>query len=295
MTCVRRVWLTLDGSSIELHDEAAGYFVTSFDLGSPDVREVTSNRPDADGIDDRTRYLGGRLISVDLSAISDAGAQIDAVAASFGPFMLPRLRPLLHYVLDRPGAPERVLTVRPHAYAFKVDDDHQRDVQLQFVAADPSAYDPTTQQVIAWSGASSTPGRTYPLHPPRTYPPGGGSPTTGILRSAGDVPVQPFVRIFGPITQPVVTFTLPDGRTFRIAFLASFTIGPGAWCDVDTRAKTAYYNSDPTQNMLARLDWSVTSWPVLPVHVDNRVTLTGAAPTTGVTQAVVTWQDGYLS
>jgi len=294
MTCVRQAWLTMGAATVQLHDEAAGYFVTSLDLGSPDVREVVNPRPDADGIDDRTRLLGGRVVSVDISAISDAGAQIDAVAASFAPFMVPRARPVLHYVLDRPGAPERTLIVRASAYAFKVDDDHQRDIQLQWIAADPVARDPTVKTATATAGGTVGGGRVYNLAFPRTYPAGGGSPSAAIIHSGGDVAVQPALRIYGPITGARVTITTPDATSFQVWFVSSFTIGAGAFVDVDTNAKTAYYNGDRTQNMLGRLDWPNVRWPVLPVGVDNTMTLTGNA-TTGITQVVATWQDGYLS
>jgi len=294
MTCVRQAWLTMGAAAIALHDEAGGYFVTSLDLGSPEVRQVTNNRPDADGIDDRTRYLGQRLISVDISAVLQAGATIDDVAASFAPYMVPRQRPTLHYVLDRPGAPERVMTVRGQAYAWKVDDDQVRAIQLQFVAADPTAYDPTIQQAAAWAGSTAAAGRVYNLAFARTYPAGGGAPSTGIIHGNGDLPVQPRLRIYGPISWPVVIFHTADGRTFRVAFLQSFTIGAGAWVDVDTKAKTAYYNGDTAQNMLARMDWSVNSWPVLPAGSDTLMTLTGGN-TSQVSQVVATWQDGFLA
>jgi hypothetical protein len=294
MTCVRQAWLTMGDDSVQLHNEPGGYFVTSLDLGSPDVRAVISHRPDADGADDRTQYLGSRLVSVDITAVLHAGAQIDAVAASFAPYMSPRQRPVLHYVLDRPGAPERTMTVRAAAYAWKADNDERRDIQLQFVAADPAAYDPTVQQATSAAGGVVGAGRTYSLTFGRSYPAGGGSPSTGIINSGGDLPVQPFLRIFGPITQPVVTFQTADGRTMRVAFLSTFAIGAGAYVDVDPDAKTARYMGDPAQNMLARLDWSLTTWPLLPAGSDNRMTLTGGN-SSGATQVLATWQDAFLT
>lgn len=58
--CVRKAWLTLGSTLINLEDPTQGYFCTQLDLGFPSVREVTNNKPDQDGTDDRTRFMGSR-------------------------------------------------------------------------------------------------------------------------------------------------------------------------------------------------------------------------------------------
>jgi hypothetical protein len=295
MTCVRRAWLTLDdGSSIDLEDVAAGYFCTSLDLGSPTVREVANNRPDRDGIDDRTRLFGARLISAAVTALDDAGATIDAVATSFGPYMTPNARPTLHYVLDRPGAPERVLTVRGAAYTWKLEGASQRDISLQWVAADPVAYDPAQRVVTAFAGTVAGAGRAYDLRYPRTYPTGTQSPTSSTIHGDGDLPVQPLLRIYGPITEPTVTIRAADGTLYVVGFLSSFSVGAGAFVEVDTAARTAYYLGDPAQPVLAQLDWTTLAWPVLPPGADHVMTLAGSASGAG-TQVQAIWQDGYYA
>jgi hypothetical protein len=291
MTCVRTAWLALDGNTVSLEDATRGYFCSSLDLGAPTVRDVMNNRPDQDGADDRTQYLGSRAVTADITALAGAGAQIDAVPGLFAPFMAPNTRPILHYVLDRPGAPERVLTVRPEAFAWAIVGDNQRDIQLQFVAADPIARDPTQRSATAWAGSSTGGGRSYPLTFPRAYG-AGGVAMVGIIHSNGDLPVRPLLRIYGPIGGATVHLTPPSGVPFVVAFLAGFTIAAGAWVDVDTIAHTAYYNGDPTQNMLAQIDWTQMAWPVLPAGVDNTFTLAGAG-TTGVSQVQAFWTDGY--
>src|SRR5215475_9017960 len=109
MVCVRKAWLVLGGSTVQLEDQSKGYFCTSLDLGYPNVREVVNNRPDQDGADDRTRLMGPRAVSADITAIRSVPAQVDAVASMFAPYMVPSARPVLHYVLDRPGVAERTL------------------------------------------------------------------------------------------------------------------------------------------------------------------------------------------
>src|SRR5262245_46074917 len=145
MVCVRQAWLDLNGSTRQLEDPSAGYFCSNLDLGFPVVRDVVTSRADQDGAPDRTQYFGMRVINAQLRALTGAGAQIDAVAAAFAPYMFPSARPVLHYVLDRPGTPERVMTVRGAGYSWPVEGAYERSIQLQWVAADPVAYDPAAR------------------------------------------------------------------------------------------------------------------------------------------------------
>lgn len=300
MVCVRRAWLTLDGDTVELHDEAAGYFVTELDLGSPDVREVTNGRPDRHGLDDRTALFGGRVVSVSISALVGAGAVLDEVAAMFAPYMLPGVRPTLHYVLDRPGLPERTLVVRAQTYAYKVDDAYQRDVQLAWVAADPVARDPAATTATAWAGASSAvAGRSYDLVFDRVYPAGSSAPAPAVIVSPGDVDVLPVIRIYGPITEASVRFS--DGAdpvgNGSVGLVASYVIPAGAYVEVDCDARTAYLNGNRQQSVLTSLDWleiSANGWPTIPARRPTTMSVTGSS-TTSATQAVATWNTGYLS
>jgi hypothetical protein len=290
-TCVRTAWLVLGTSTLLLEDATKGYFCTDLDLGFPTVREVVSDRPDQDGVDDRTMYMGARVVSASISAIQGAGAQVDAVASSFAPFMLPSARPVLHYVLDRPGAAERTLTLRAAGYAWPIAGPYQRDINLQWVAADPVARDPTQKTATAFAGTSPALGRIYPLTFNRTYPLGGVPGTTPNIVSNGEVPVRPLVRVYGPITGARVNF----GSYGVMAFQSNYIIDAGHFVDLDTANKTARRDSDPAQNVLAQLNWSTSTWPVLPVMpAFATMTVTGSN-TTSSSQVQAIWQDGFLS
>ena len=84
--CIRTAWLTLGALTLPLEDESRGYYCTQLDLGYPEVRDVTTNRPDQNGIDDRTQYFGSRLVSANILAQEPP---VDDVAAVFAPFMVP--------------------------------------------------------------------------------------------------------------------------------------------------------------------------------------------------------------
>ncbi len=295
MTCIRTAWLELDGTIMLLEDETAGYVLTNLDLGSPDIRSVVANRPDQDGTDDQTIYMGARAVSAEVTAYA---SQIDAVATQFAPYMVPSARPTLHYVLDRPGAPERMVTLRAAAYAWPLQGFGSRDIKLQWVAPDPVILDPEERSATAHAGTTLAPGRDYDLTFPRVYP--AGLPATDIVvRSDGDVKFSPHLRIYGPITAPVVNIRTEEPFDYTVAFINTFTIAAPKLQliqdpNIDTKAKTARYQNDPNQSVLGFLDWANVRWPVLPVHDDNVLSLTGDV-TDAVTQVVATWNDGYLT
>jgi hypothetical protein len=304
MDCARRAWLDLygDGSvTLQLEDGTAGYWCSDLDLGYPVVRAVTNDRAVADGTIDRTQFMGSRAVAASISAFANAGSMtVDQMAALFARYMAPSARPILHYVLDRPGNAERVITLRAAGATWPVSGPGtRRDIQLAWVAPDPIIRDAVAQSEAAWSGSSATPGRAYPLTYPRQYPPGTGAATTAIFTSPGDVAVSPLLRIYGPITGAYAQLqAVPrTGATItrRIAFESSFVINAGDWVDVDCVAHTALVNSDPTQPVLDRLDFSDTTWPqIMVAPYTNYLSLVGTSTNT-TSQVHAIWSDGYLS
>jgi hypothetical protein len=269
-TCVRRAWLVLGSLSLDLDSPAGGWFCQSLDLGYPTPREVVSNRPDQDGVDDRTQYMGSRVVSANITVLKGAGGRIDDVADNFAPFMVPAARPVLHYVLDRGTNPERTLTVRASGYSWPIVGANQRDIQLQFVAADPVARNPTQSSATATVA------------------------TPASITSPGDLPVRPLLNITGPVTKPAVTFTGPTNSTINT--IAGYVIAAGTYLQIDTVAKTAYLNGDHTQSRITSIDWLNTTWPVIaPAPAAATSMAIGGTATTGATQVAASWYDGYLT
>jgi hypothetical protein len=270
--CIRHAWLTLGSLSVPLQDETGGYFCTSLDLGFPAVREVVNNRPDRDGITDRTAYAGSRVVSAHITALAGAGARIDAVAAQFAPFTRPSARPVLHYVLDRPGTPERTFTLRGAGYSWPIAGPYQRDIQLQWVAADPYARDPVTKTVTATFTAD------------------------GVIAPAGDAPVGPLIRITGPVNGPSVQFVQDAAvNIWWVQFLPSFTIAAGHFIDINLTNRTVYLDGNPAEPRLASLDWTVSSWQWMPPAPSTTTMSLGGSTFTGATKVQAIWNDGYLT
>jgi len=291
--CVRRAWLTLDALTVALEDPAGQWVCTELDLGWPDVRDVVNNRPDQDGIDDRTRFFGARAISASITS-TPVLAQPDTLAGLFAPFMVPAARPVLHYVLDRPGTPEMTMTVRAASFAWPVSGKRVRNLELQWVASDPLPRSATVKTAAAFAGSALS-GRTYPLTFNRTYPAGGQAATTGQIRSDGDQPFGPLFRIYGPVTGPWlrVTNQITGDTLVWLVFSNAFTLAAGHYVEIDTTARTILVDGDPAQSAYQQVMWAASSWRKLQPGVTSLMTLSGTS-TSGVTQAVATWQDVYL-
>ena len=298
MVCVRSAWLELpDGSTLPLEDEAAGYFCSSLDLSWPDMRAVTSSRPDQSGIDDDTRFLGGRVVSADISALVGAGAIIDAVASAFGAYMMPDNRPMLHYVLERPGNPERVIgPLRGNGYGWPIAGADQRDIQLQWVAADPYVYDTTDNTVTAWFGTPTQTGRTYNDPYYRAHGRDYGTkqeagPTIAYMVNGGDVAAHPVLRIYGPVTAPVIYM---GGGAGLVVMSSDARIDAGDYVTVDASKHLAYRGENPDDSVISWVNFQNTVWPVLPPRSNTYLYPTGQ-DYTHISQVSATWRDGFLS
>ena len=149
------------------------------------------------------------------------------------------------------------------------------------------------------AGLAIPDGRTYPLTFDRVYPLSGGNSTAGIISTVGDVPAQPFLRVFGPITQPQINVdvTLADGSTSaqRIWFRPTFRIESHEYVDIDTVHRTAYVMGNVLRPALRYLEWTNVRWPAVPpAPAVGRLSLVGFS-TSESTLVRATWRDGYLT
>jgi hypothetical protein len=225
------------------------------------------------------------------------GGHIDDVIEAFAPFMDPAARPVLH-VTTFSNAPERTLVVRasPYSGGLPMAIPNRRDVQFQFVAADPVLRDTAVKSTVSWAGSAGS-GRVYPLVFPRSYPTGGAQ-SNGTIQGVGQVPIRPLLAVYGPITTPKITFR-PNisPTTYQVWFTPGYQIPAGSYVQVDTANRSATLYPGGT-NAMAAIDWTNTVWPALPNSPDATVMILAGDPTglvtTGVTQVQASWQDGYL-
>lgn len=293
----RSAWLTLGALSVPLDNVEGGWICQELDLGYPDVRSVNDPSPEAHGTVDRTMFFGARTVTAKLAVYDGGSVPLDSVLAQFGPFLDVGARPQLHYVTE--GNPvERVLTLRASAFSAPMGIPPRRDAQLSWIAPFPLPKDVHVKSGTTWAGGNIGNNRTYPLTHPRQYIVGGiGPPVAALLKPGGDVGARPFVSIYGPISSPVVTFTdQPSGLVSgRIAFLPGARLDAQRRVDIDTERHTAFLDGDREQSVLNLMDWVHTLWPVLPIAPNTCLAVLTGTNTTSSSQAVISWQDVYLT
>jgi hypothetical protein len=298
--CRRAAWLTLeDGRVVELEDDTAGYVCAALDIGAAEIREVVDNRPDAHGIDDRTRLMGARVVTAHIVAGGWGTRTMDDIARSFGPFVVPSVRPVLHWITDSPETDyaERTLVLRAAGYTSPIEGASKRDMHLAWTAPDPVVRAAITRSALARPASTAMLGRRYPLTFNRVYPLEGAGAVIGQIVSNGDVDVLPLVRIYGPITAPSFTVTTyPPGAatiTQTFSFKPAFRLDAFHYVDVDCEQHTA--TLDDARRVEASIDWARSTWPVARAGgVLNTFVLNGAS-TDHTTQAGALWRDGFLA
>lgn len=296
MATRRQAWLTLGDVALPLDDAGAGYACTELDLGYPEVREVSHNRPDFDGADDQTALFGPRSVTMTVVAWRGGAQELDDIVSLFTPFLSVRARPVLHLTEQSSTDREKLITLRAQAMGSPMTPPYTRVLNMSFVAADPYLYDATARQVAAWSGSTSPPGRTYDLTFDRWYPPGGGAPVTGYIINGGDVVAFPTFRIFGPVSEPTLSLVGQRGPNFSMQFRAGFEVDQGHHVAIDTAERTALVDGDPARPVLSQVIWGAQGlvWPALLPLVRYEMHLSGEN-TSGVTQVIATWREGFLS
>lgn len=122
---------------------------------------------------------------------------------------------------------------------------------VPLIAPDPRRYD-ATETVTQLFLPSSTGGLTFPLTFPITF---GATVVSGTAHLDNDGTIAAPLRlvIYGPVSQPLVTFTDGAGNTWTLAYAGD--IAAGDWLDIDTEATTAYYNGQSPRRSLLTGPW----------------------------------------
>jgi len=129
------------------------------------------------------------------------------------------------------------------------------DWSVLLTAADPRRYgadEIVTQLFLPMSSG----GLTFPITVPLTI---SATVVSGdaMLPNDGTIGSRPRILIYGPVSQPSITLTLPDGSTSTLLY--GDDIADGDWVDLDCDLRTAYYNSQSSRR--SRLSGV---WPEVP-------------------------------
>ena len=272
--------LTLGAVTLDLMDPANGFAIANVDLGFPAVREVETNRPDADGTVDETAFSGPRVVTISGQVVATAGGSRSANLAALAPFLDPAARPTLIYAIDA-DQPARQLGLRASAWTSPYTHPSISDFQVAWKSPDPWATSAAAHSLTVRAGGANI-GRAYPLTFPRKYPSGAAPTATAV--NGGNRPTRPQFRIDGPITSPVIY----GGGT--ITFVAGFSVAAGRYLAIDCATHTVLL--DGLYNSFGQIDFANTIWPIFLPGVQNTVLMQGAA--IDVTTALTcTWRDAW--
>ncbi len=208
-------------------DAFAGWGITGLDLGEAVVREVSQEIPDEDGEFDFTALTGGRNITIGLELVEleDTIWNMNLRLRKFGQVRYP-VTMRLQLTED---APVLWTPVRRSQFSSKIEDLTVSRQTLQFFARDGYFYsaEPTVTSINPNTSGVEI-GRSYDLSFDRTYP---ASPVLGSasVNNAGNVPVAPLVRFYGPCTDPaLINDTIGKGIYF-----SGLTVNAGEFLEVN--------------------------------------------------------------
>lgn len=264
-------------SDTELGTLALGcdpYVVTSMQIGSPEVREVTRNRSLGDGTLDDTRYLGSRAITLsirlnDVSDCADPLVSMQTLVDRLTPYMSPRRRPTLTWQLPR-SSELRSAVVRGVNWGWTVAGPKGNAIAPQWVVPSGEIVlggaDARQCITIKPSGDVEL-GRTYNLVFNRTYP---ASTPLGsrILINPGTTTSHWVLTIYGPVVNPKFTI---NGVLFAADRRGGVTLVLGQTLVVDTRARTVLLNGVSTTSRYQYVNYDEWSWDDLMLKPDSNL------------------------
>lgn len=154
-------------------------------------------------------------------------------------------------------------TVRLHMAPEITQADRMDNFQFALVAADPNAYSYVqhTSPDIAINGSSQA------------------------LINAGDTTTYPILRIYGAVTNPVITNVT---QSLSITFTGGIVIANGDYVELDTRTGRATLNSTGA-SVLSSISYA--TWPTFDAG-SNTWQATGTSPS-GAMKLVVLWRDAF--
>lgn len=268
-------------------DASQGYVVKLLDLGDAVTRDVVGDAPDADGTDDETEFIGARAVALKVRLLPRGGWLPAERARRLRAFTNPRLRPVM--TISRDGEVDQQVVLRRGPFNNPIERPHFQDVTVQWVAPfgileSVALHDQTVFAVAAGAAV----GRAYSLTFSRTYP---ASPVlgSGSFVNAGDTDAYPLIRIYGPVTEPVLD-NLTQGKSLTFAAL---TLSATEYLEIDTRARTILLNADPTNSRYDKLVYPTSDWFTLGPGA-NAIRFHPATFTDGTTLAEFVWRDAYL-
>lgn len=235
-------------------DPFAGFVIQSIDLGDAVTREVVEGAPDADGTDDTTTLIGARVITVAVKLVPPSGSTKEEMRQRLRAFTSPRLRPHMYLSLD--GGAEQRIQLRRSQWSNVVANPAYADVVVQWVA--PLGILESAElheQVVFASGDATGEGVDFDWSFDLSF--GASSPVgSATVTNAGTADAYPLLRVYGPCTDPSIQNVTQD----KAIVFDGLTVLAGEFVEIDTRAKTIYYQGTAADSRYDDLDFPSSAW-----------------------------------
>lgn len=154
-----------------LSPRSGGLCLSSFDLGTPSVREAVETRPLGDGSRDFSEFLGTKAVAIEMMTYTNSQAQTSYFRDLLASWMRPNRRPKLVYKM-RGHNEERYINLRPSDIGREWDIDNIRTgvaiTPMNFIAVDGKDFSSVTRDYKLASSTTSSRVLTYGTA--RTYP-----------------------------------------------------------------------------------------------------------------------------
>jgi hypothetical protein len=247
-------------------------------LDATDLRTTSHDREGMHGGYIDALYEGMRTVTLEgtlYASTTGFETYVDSLKANYAPSAVSQP----FYV----GTDAGVRVVYGKSLGFKYDKDSLRrtgkcDYQVQIVCEDPRIYDPDFITSEIFLNTTVITGRGYN----KSYDFGYGAPSTGnnvTLQLGGNREQPGVIRIYGPITNPALTFY----NTGAVMYF-NLTIAAGEYLEINLNNRTVKLNG--TAGRRNKLTMS-GNWYLLQVGV-NSFSITGSATLAGTTKLTVT-------
>lgn len=218
---------------LDLDCDPEGYVVSQFEIGFPSERPVVSLRALADGVQDDSRFVGQRAITVSITLDQTKMATQDLLDKLM-PYLSPRYRPRLVYSVQEPVVNPshiRSFEVRGADAPVVINGPKFQTVVCQWRAIDHRATSiEQTCKTIFPTGDDEL-GRVYDLEFDRDYPASVPVGATTIVM-AGNDPADWTADIVGIVDDPYLRV-----NDVEITF-TSVSVSAGQILRIDTRNRT---------------------------------------------------------
>lgn len=246
----------------------SGVYMSTYSLGSPEVREVVQDAPQRNGTYDLTALFGSRQFTAEVKVFDTLTKTRHQVADFLRGLCRPDRR-LYVYIKQDGWTSERRMLLRGQPVASVVTSQGGIYVEMSLAWNCPTG---VIESSLLSSSAGTADtlrlGKTFPLTFPFSITPGGDTGGGSVLTNSGNVPVLPVLRVNGPCKD----LEINNYTTKKKMKLLGITVASGHYLDIDTAARTVYMDSTPTSSFYGKIDWSVSQWLDL-VPGENRVAL----------------------